>query len=556
MKIPYYVRDVYSLNNHIIFENEDKLRIGMTSRTIKNKMFSNYPVLFDSKKIINAENPHMTMYVHYDKSFKNDSYELKITRDNRISIRAVNERGIRYAIRLLNDLVEIKNKNVYVPVIHVYDEPSFEVRGIIEGFYGTPWSHENRLDVINYMDSNKMNAFMYAPKDDEYHRNKWRELYPEKELSELLEYKNSCNEKNIDFYYCISPGNDFNYASEEEFQVLYRKLDQVIENGIRNFSLLMDDINYKMSEENTNKFIRSGIAHSFITNKINRYLQEKIIDSKLIMCPTEYHQNWDSEYRNDLATRIDEDVAIFFTGDNVCAEVIDNNKAKEMREVFNHDVALWENFPVNDFLTKRIFLSPLTNRGTKLSEHFKIMVSNPMNQWQASKIGVKSVADYMWNSEKYNPDYSFEEALKEAVPAEYVDDFRIFAHANYANIFTEFRLQTQKEWVDNDDFKAIDNHYNVLKESSEKLLTLDIELITEIKPWLERAIFEANTYQSLIDGNYNKEDLIKRLTEDVILGDELFNMLLRKNNVLTQEEYNERVRKHTGTRWWRVWEEI
>ena len=92
-----------------------------------------------------------------------------------------------------------------MPIIQIDDEPSFARRGIIEGFYGVPWTQEERLDEVDLMNRYRMNTYMYAPKDDEYHRKLWSKLYPETELNQLLAIKDKCSEFDIDFVYCISP---------------------------------------------------------------------------------------------------------------------------------------------------------------------------------------------------------------------------------------------------------------------------------------------------------------------------------------------------------------
>jgi len=51
----------------------------------------------------------------------------------------------------------------------------FANRGVIEGFYGPPWSHQDRLDMIRFMGRVGMNMYFYGPKDDPFHREKWRE---------------------------------------------------------------------------------------------------------------------------------------------------------------------------------------------------------------------------------------------------------------------------------------------------------------------------------------------------------------------------------------------
>ena len=53
----------------------------------------------------------------------------------------------------------------------------FAVRGVLEGFYGNPWTHEQRLELLGFMASRGMNTFVYAPKDDPLVRRDWRSAY-------------------------------------------------------------------------------------------------------------------------------------------------------------------------------------------------------------------------------------------------------------------------------------------------------------------------------------------------------------------------------------------
>jgi len=554
MKIPYIIKDIYSLNNYLVFENVNKISVTMAQRTVKFKMFSNYDQLLDQTKFVYGDTGEVVIHVNYEDSIKSDGYQLKINKNKEIIINAKNERGIRYAFNVLNNLVASNYQNLLLPIIKIDDEPSFKLRGVIEGFYGNPWSHENRLDVINFMDKYRLNAFMYAPKDDEYHRNKWRELYPEEELTKLITYKNECDLKEIDFYYCISPGKDFNYLDENDFNLLYKKLDQVIDRGINKFALLMDDIDYKLSEENKKIFKRPGIAHAYITNKINNYIKENVIEHDFIMCPTEYHQNWDSQYRNDLKIKMDADVKVFYTGDNVCAEIIDNDNAKHIKEVYDHPIVLWENYPVNDFWKSRIFLAPIINRGTNLNQHFESMVSNPMNQWHASKIGVISIADYMWNTNKYNPEISFERALNELVEENDVNDLRVFAKANYLSVLNNDDLLTHQNWVKHNEDDLILNHYQKLSQSAKNLLKTNYPLIEEIKPWLERAIKEADLVKLIYKNEIKKEQVIDLIKEPIALGDQLFNLIIKAKKLISDEEEAKYITSLLGGSWWKVWE--
>lgn len=54
---------------------------------------------------------------------------------------------------------------------------AFKIRGVVEGFYGKPWSMEDRMEMIPFLGNHGYNLYIYAPKDDSFHRYRWRETY-------------------------------------------------------------------------------------------------------------------------------------------------------------------------------------------------------------------------------------------------------------------------------------------------------------------------------------------------------------------------------------------
>ncbi len=77
--------------------------------------------------------------------------------------------------------------------------------GTLEGFYGRPWKTAERHQLFQWMhDWDRMNTYMYAPKDDLYHRSKWRELYNGVLFKDLDELVMACYRKNLKFIYAIA----------------------------------------------------------------------------------------------------------------------------------------------------------------------------------------------------------------------------------------------------------------------------------------------------------------------------------------------------------------
>ena len=90
------------------------------------------------------------------------------------------------------------------------------VCGVVEGFYGRPWTLSQRKDLFEKMDSWGMSSYVYAPKDDCKHRAYWRELYTVEEAEHLQSLITAASDRNIDFYYAISPGLDITYSNSKE----------------------------------------------------------------------------------------------------------------------------------------------------------------------------------------------------------------------------------------------------------------------------------------------------------------------------------------------------
>ena len=53
--------------------------------------------------------------------------------------------------------------------LRIDDFASTKTRGFIEGYYGIPWSDDDRISLMQFGGEFKMNAYIFAPKDDAYH---------------------------------------------------------------------------------------------------------------------------------------------------------------------------------------------------------------------------------------------------------------------------------------------------------------------------------------------------------------------------------------------------
>ncbi|WP_020403073.1 protein O-GlcNAcase [Gracilimonas tropica] len=284
--------------------------------------------------------------------------------------------------------------------------------GVVEGFYGDPWSHEARLDLIRFMGQVDMNVYYYAPKDDPFHRSKWREPYEGEKLNEFRELLEVSKAAGVDLYFAISPGLDIVYSDSSDFAALQNKLQNMTELGVKHIALFLDDVPQKLQHERDKQNYGSlADAHVDLINKLWEGLKEK--DIQLVVCPTTYTSAWGSrEYLQKLGSGISEEIPLFWTGEDVAIAEITADETLEWGNLMNRKPLVWDNFPVNDYEGWRPILGPLTGRDTELPDVAKGIVANPMDLPYSSMIPLYTVADYGNDPENYDPEKSLESAIQ------------------------------------------------------------------------------------------------------------------------------------------------
>ena len=170
---------------------------------IANNVFCSFGIETDGgfNVEIKVTDSKKTTYIDSLSRLTDEKYFITVTKE-KVVIEASSEKGVFRGINTLCKLIE----NDELKVGELEDYPLFESRGYIEGFYGKTWSNEKRLSVMKLMAKYGMNTFYYAPKDDIYHREKWRELYPETELEALKNLYDFATENQLNFAWCIGPG--------------------------------------------------------------------------------------------------------------------------------------------------------------------------------------------------------------------------------------------------------------------------------------------------------------------------------------------------------------
>jgi hyaluronoglucosaminidase len=287
------------------------------------------------------------------------------------------------------------------------------VRGVIEGFYGPPWTHAGRLDLIEFSGREGFDTWVHAPKDDPFHRERWRDSYPDEELARLGELVDTAERHGVDFAYAIAPGLSICYSQPSELEALVEKCGQRRSIGVRTFQLLYDDVEQELNcaddEKQYGHEARPSAAAQ--ADLSNRFLRAFPQDGPLVVCPRGYSGTETTDYREVFGRLLDPEIVVYWTGPEVVSTSITRADVDAAAAGFGHELLLWDNYPVNDFALDKLFLGPLRGREPGLG--VVGLIANGMLQAVPSKLPLATVADYLREPDGYDPVRSFERALRE-----------------------------------------------------------------------------------------------------------------------------------------------
>jgi hyaluronoglucosaminidase len=408
------------------------------------------------------------------------------------------EHSLRYALNglrtwLATDLDELE----------LIDGPDFAIRGVVEGFYGKPWTHAQKLKGIEFFADYNMNTYFLAPKDDPLQRFNWRSPFTSEYLKETAELISHGKLHGIDFVLCVSPGLSVEYSNDSDVDAVVNRFKQLTDLGASHFGMLWDDIAWEMQHDSDNaKYVSTAQAHADFTNRVWDKLVAYNERAQLTVCPMHYAGRGNEPYLIDLGRELKSRINLMWTGRSICSEYLDVSDAVIFERSALRPALYWDNFPVNDGgMQVNLYIGPIRGREKGLHKYSAGLLSNPMLQFEASLIPISTIGDYLWDSENYDPDKSWEEALIKVIPNE-IDRvalrkfFRTSLGSNVGgdpapDLRQVFRAGVTA-WRSGDMTKAAEvfEAAGIDMESNFQYLTTAEttvpELIAEVKPWLEK----------------------------------------------------------------------
>lgn len=439
-------------------------------------------------------------YITEDVSYiseKIDSYYLSI-KDNNIVILGKDSDSVYYGLSTL-DLIFQQTQDE-VRELEIKDYSSSYYRGFIEGYYGIPWTSEERKELMRFGSKFKSNIYIYAPKDDAYHSSCWRDLYAENDLEILKEQIEVGRETKTKLAWALHPFMSNKITADNydaSLQIVEKKFNQLYEAGVRQFVISADDV------EVTGGLLEDGSLHNKLLNDVATFLKAKNDCNDLVFVPSAYCYQAEqrlkvdlNKYYASLMKDLDDSIHIMWTGDDVCSSM-ESGRFTEFTNLTNKKPFFWLNWPVNDYSTDHLLMGKgevLNINYTDDTVPFEGMVTNPMQQAEPSKLSIFAICDYTWNPNKFNVDKSYNDSFKYVEEKEYESLKSISSHLTNANLYEGKYFEEAKdlkelitEYETTNDVTKLVEYFTKFTASIEsfKANAKNTKLKDSMLPWIE-----------------------------------------------------------------------
>ncbi len=289
--------------------------------------------------------------------------------------------------------------------------------GIIEGFYGKPWTWEARRETVSFLAPYGYRFYMYAPKADVFLRRRWQESHPDAYAAELKSFGKHCRDAGVRFGIGLSPYELFNNFDDATRNSLCRKLEFFDSIGAEDVAVLFDDMRGDVDD----------LAKKQI--EIIHWVAERTKASRVVTCPSYYSDDpildrvfgrRPEGYLEELGANLDSKIEIFWTGEEVISRQFSTGHLERVTHLLKRKPFVWDNYPVNDGqrMSQYLHLRGFTGRPSAMADHVAAHGINPALQPTLGLIPAITLSDSYRLGDAYEYAESFRRACIEVLGEE------------------------------------------------------------------------------------------------------------------------------------------
>ena len=443
-------------------------------------------------------------------SNKYDSHTLTLTENNgqaELVITGQNTDATFFGLATLEQMFDT-NGVENLPCVKIEDYADQAQRGLVEGYYGYPYSVDVKKDLMRFMMRMKMNTYLYGAKSDPYHSEKWKDAYPTSLTPEQIKngwmsqdmIKDVCQrsaETKVNFIWAIHPGGSF-ISSSTVIDDIMSKYEKMYKLGVRQFGVFVDDVGVPGEDKFELNATRLTNLQKAIEKKWNKPTAEPADTVKPIhFVPQVYASGFvDANTREKYFTALaatPKDVVIYTTGWGVWS-VPKSSDLAEPKKYLGRDLAWWWNYPCNDNADGQLYPMdmyknfsdmPSVDGNATLPKDLQDglgIVSNPMQEGELSKISLFSVADYAWNNSGFNNSKSWAASFPFILKGEKAEAFKKLAP--YLTKYEPTGLTTGTSAKKKQNVAELLATIDIVKTLETSETESDRLLYNDIRPWV------------------------------------------------------------------------
>lgn len=273
--------------------------------------------------------------------------------------------------------------------------------GVVEGFYGRPWSQQLRLNYAELLPQLGLNSYLYAPKADPFLRKQWQHDWPADDWRQVQALARHYAAAGLHFGLGLSPFMLYqNYGRAAQRQ-LQGKIERLNELEAPLLAVLFDDM--------PGDQVDLARRQAEIVADIERWTSAR----RILVCPTyysfdpvleRYFGQRPASYWSELGRLLPAAVDLLWTGNEVCSRAILASDVERARGALGRPLVLWDNYPVNDgaVRSRHLYLDPLAERQRCPAGALRGHFCNPMIQGWCSLPALLGLAQLYAGEREFN----------------------------------------------------------------------------------------------------------------------------------------------------------
>ncbi|MFO7857629.1 MAG: beta-N-acetylglucosaminidase domain-containing protein [Ectothiorhodospiraceae bacterium] len=252
--------------------------------------------------------------------------------------------------------------------------------GVIEGYYGPPWSWADRRGVTALLADHGYGCYHYAPKVDPHVREQWATPWPVDQREAMEAFAAHCRRCGVRFGIGLSPAGLQSATDSAGIEALLHRVAEIDAIGADDLVLLFDDL---AGDDPAHLAARQiDLVHRAATTTRA---------GRVFLCPTWYSDDplldelfgtRPADYLEQLGRGLDPAIHVYWAGPEICPRAITPGDLHAVAERLERRPWLWDNYPVNDSANMRehLHLRGVTGRNATLATAVAGHAINPALQ--------------------------------------------------------------------------------------------------------------------------------------------------------------------------------